>query len=122
MQKEDGGYWTFYIHVSYFKTQLCEPFFCVDPFFYVFSADSRMKRTVFCGVVVLCLLSIIHDNNMKAEGSVVTVTRYTLNWMKCCSKNCKLNDRCYPLRPKGCMCQRQDRRLSNGSRWKFFKS
>ena len=59
-----------------------------------------MMRTAFVGVVVLCLLLIIQDNNMITEGSVYKLTKYSLNWMKCCTKNCKLNDLCYP-RSKG---------------------
>ena len=98
----------------FLRVAVLRRFFCI----------SRMMRSVLCGVV-LCLLLAIPDNNMITEGSVITITKYTLKWMACCSKNCKLGDFCYPShpsRPSGCKCYRHDKRYTNGGYMTFYKS
>ena len=84
-----------------------------------------MMKTTLCGIAVLYLLLIlIHDDNMKTEALPTKLARKTIKWMKCCLKNCKINDVCHGDRDKppskGCRCWRKDGRRSEGGYWTFY--
>ena len=101
--------------------------FTVCIFMFLFSKLSSMP-TALCGIVLFCLLTIIHDDNMKTDASLIKKFETMLKHRKemvlarCCARNCLKGDICKAKLGgrKGCRCFRHDKSYAGGGRWLFF--
>ena len=101
--------------------------FTVCIFMFLFSKLSSML-TALCGIVLFCLLTIIHDDNMKTDASLIKKFETMLKHRKemvlarCCARNCLKGDICKAKLGgrKGCRCFRHDKSYAGGGRWLFF--
>ena len=101
--------------------------FTVYIFMFHFSKLSSMT-TALCGIVLFCLLTIIHDDNIKTDASLIKKFKTMLKHRKemvlarCCVKHCLQQDICKPKLggQKGCRCFRRDKRYAGGGRWLFY--
>ena len=86
-----------------------------------------MKKILACRIVVLCLLLIIQNDNMKSNASKISMVRkqaYRLFFVFCCERHCKKGDKCVRVLEKksmGCKCFRRDRRYNAGGYWKTYE-
>ena len=119
-----GTYCEFYCNFFVDSTLLN---FTVCLFLFLFSKLSSMT-TVLCSIVIFCHLTIIHDDNMKTDASLIKKFEAMLKHRKemvlarCCVKHCLQQDFCKPKlgRQRGCRCFRRDKRYAGGGRWLFF--
>ena len=88
--------------------------------------------TALYGIVILCLLTIIHDDNMKTEAAVMMKKieamieqSKQIAFTRCCAGNCwKYDMRNICKRKKtgrtGCQCYRHDDKYTEGGYWVTF--
>ena len=85
--------------------------------------------SVLYGIVILCLLSTIHDGTMKADASLDKKAEAALRMARkvqftlCCAKNCKKGEKCFRnVRgvKGGCRCFKPDKRKKGGGFWNVF--
>ena len=97
--------------------------YCVAYISFYFSKLSSM-RTVLCGIIILCLLTIIHVDNMKTEAAKLSSWNSVKKLMvaRCCAKFCKKDDVCAPnpRNIRGCKCFTRDKRFKEGGTWEAY--
>ena len=82
-----------------------------------------MIKTAVCGILVLCLISIIQNNNMKSCASKITKGGDLLFFAWCCRTHCRKGDECIRIertKTRGCRCFRYDRKVRGGGKWKTY--
>ena len=89
---------------------------------FYFSELSSMK-TVLCGIIILCLLTIFHDANMRTEAVKISwnITK-KLMVLRCCAIFCEKDDICTPnpAKLRGCKCFTRNKIFRGGGKWKTY--
>ena len=82
-----------------------------------------MMKTALCGVLVLCVLLVIHENSMKVDGAKLDRSKKWFDSIKCCLVNCKVGELCLPElgTGKGCKCFTYDDNHKSGGYWTKYK-
>ena len=88
-----------------------------------FSANfPDMTKTAVCGLVILCILLVAHDDNIKAEATLQRLikTESYLQRLRCCAVYCQYAHYCFLIGRKVCKCYKRDRRFKMQGHWTTF--